>query len=337
MVRRAAVPRRRSWTGGAGVIKAALTQEQHEVRRTGIGASEIAAVAGIDPYRRPIDVWAEKLGLVEPFAGNRYTKWGSLLEAVIADSYAEDNGVVLTSPGTLRHPQHEIVLATPDRLVHPSVNAPPVRNLQIKCSDARNAEQWGEGPDDVPEQYLCQVTWEMAVTGLPETDLAVLIGGNEDRVYRIRRDLELEGQLIEVAEKFWRDHVLTQDPPPVDGTEQYGNYLKCRFPRDARPLLPATQEACDLVDQLRFRRAALAAAVEAEAEIENRIKALISDAAGIEGLVTWKAAKPSTKTDHKQVAEQLQPYVKSDIVQKIITQYTTTKPGSRRFLLAKEK
>ena len=39
-----------------------LTPEQIAERRNGIGASEVAAVLGIDPFKTAIDVWAEKTG-----------------------------------------------------------------------------------------------------------------------------------------------------------------------------------------------------------------------------------------------------------------------------------
>ena len=39
-----------------------MTPEQREARRSSLGASEIAAVAGIDPFRGPWDIWAEKMG-----------------------------------------------------------------------------------------------------------------------------------------------------------------------------------------------------------------------------------------------------------------------------------
>ncbi len=310
-----------------------LTPEQQAIRLTGIGASEIGAVAGLDPYRKPIDVFATKLGLVPPFEGNRFTRWGQRLEAAIADAYAEEQDVYLSSPGTLRHPKRAIMLATPDRLVHPVDNGyasgPATRVLQIKTASVRQEAYWGDGPDEVPDQYLAQVAWEMAVTDLPEADLAVLIGGNDDRLYRIPRDLELEGQLIEIGERFWRDHIVTQVPPPVDGTEQYSEYLKRRFPRDDRPLLPATDEALALLRTLCDQRTAREVAVYAEIATMNQLRAMIGDTAGIEDVATWRQARPSTVTDWEAVA--VNGVAKSKF-KKLFKQFTKEKPGSRRFL-----
>ena len=47
-----------------------LSAEQHEVRRTKLTASDWAAVMGFNKYRNSVDVFLEKTGKSEPFAGN---------------------------------------------------------------------------------------------------------------------------------------------------------------------------------------------------------------------------------------------------------------------------
>lgn len=306
-----------------------LTPEQIAMRKTGVGSSEIAAVAGLDPYRRAIDVYAAKLGIAPAFEGNAFTRWGNKLEEVIAEAYAEERGVVLSSPGTMRHPEHPVVIATPDRLVHAKKGAPASKVLEIKNVGARMAHLWGAVGDDVPENYLCQVQWEQAASGVHDGDLAALLGGNDLRVFAIPYDGELVGQLIEIGERFYRDHVQAEKPPPVDGSENYGDFLKHRFPRDTRKMLPATADAKQLA-------ADLAEALEDEKRIgehaeglKNKLKAIIGDAAGIEGLCTWKAAKDSQKTDWEAVLRALAVPVPAQV----IATHTTTRPGSRRFLL----
>jgi putative phage-type endonuclease len=336
-----------------------LTPEQIALRRTGIAASEVAAVAGLNPYLKPIDVWSAKLGLVEPFEGNKSSKWGDLLEQVIADHYGKEHAaekIVVRHPkviegsvnGTLVReisPRFRLI-ATPDRLVYRKRMPQPFRNLQIKTAGLRQEDAWGEpGTDQVPEHYLIQVAAEMAVIGVDETDLAVLIGGQDDREYRIKRDMELEGQLIEICERFWVDHILTQTPPPVDGSENYSDYLKRRFPRDVRPMLPATEEAIGLLSELRSARASKESFEKHEAGLVNTLKALISDAGGIEGICTWKANRPSVVVDWERAFRSLSKVrladgtifrYSPDLVE-AAQKFTTTKPGARPFKLAKEK
>ena len=54
-----------------------LTQEQQARRLSGLGASEVPAVLGLDPYRSPLDVYLEKTGVLPPFEGNNFTEWGN--------------------------------------------------------------------------------------------------------------------------------------------------------------------------------------------------------------------------------------------------------------------
>lgn len=340
-----------------------LTPEQLALRKTGISASEVAAVAGLSPYRKPIDVWSEKLGLVEPFEGNKASKWGDLLEQVLADHYATEHAaekilvrhsriIEGSVNGTLVRqisPRFRLI-ATPDRLVYRRRNPRPIRNLQIKTAGLRQADKWGEpGTDQIPEEYLGQVSAEMAVVDVGETDLAVLIGGQDDREYRLKRDLELEGQLIEICERFWVDHVLTQTPPPVDGSEQYSEYLKRRFPRDERPTLPATDEAQTLALSLRLARLAEDSASEERAQYENELKAIIGDAGGIEGLCTWRQNKPRLVTDWEKVSRALFEDLRAvklslgthpfddGYMATVVQQFTTTKPGARPFKIVNPK
>ena len=46
-----------------------MTNEQRaawlEGRRTGIGGSDVAAVLSLNPWKPPLDVWNDKLGLSE--------------------------------------------------------------------------------------------------------------------------------------------------------------------------------------------------------------------------------------------------------------------------------
>ena len=66
-----------------------------EERRKTLGASEIPAVAGVNPHRSALDVYLEKKGLSAPFAGNAFTEWGLRLEEPIAQKYAEVVGLEL--------------------------------------------------------------------------------------------------------------------------------------------------------------------------------------------------------------------------------------------------
>lgn len=304
-----------------------LTDEQRVMRRSGIGASEIAAVAGLSPFASPLDVWRSKVeGLV--LEETPAMKRGRLLEPAVAEWYAEETGATLIQPPTLRHAKHAFALATPDRI---ATLRDDERVLEIKTTNLHNIGQWGEpGTDHVPQAYLVQVAWEMAVADLPHADLAVLIAGDDFRIYRFERDAELESMLLDVGGRFWRDNVEARRPPELDGSEACFNWLNSRFPKETGPAVPADAEAERWAAQYREAGEMEATAKERKQEARNHLQALIGEAAGMVGdgwKLSWKARKTTTETDWEALALRFKP------APEMIAAHTKEKAGPRVFRL----
>lgn len=299
------------------------------LRKKCITGTDIAAICGVSPYRKPMDVYCDKLSLVEEQPDNAAMEWGRRLENAVADKYAEDNGVELAKVDFMT--RENWMGATPDRLI-PAKK----KGLEIKTAGFRTAKLFGEpGSDQVPDTYALQVAWYMAVTDMDEWDLAVLINGSDYRVYNIKRSVRLENRLIEIATQFRERHILAQIPPPIDGSKATEDYLRAVFPRQkSEELITATQEIEDLGVRLAAAKMTLAQYETAVAELENKLKAAIGDAPGIQGSnwkVTWKSGKDTTKTDWKCVAAAL------EAPKGVIDKYTTVTPASRRFLFTTNK
>lgn len=68
-----------------------MTNEQRaawlEGRRTGIGGSDVAAVLGLNPWKTPLDVWNDKLGLSEDKGMSEPAYWGTVLEDTVAKEF----------------------------------------------------------------------------------------------------------------------------------------------------------------------------------------------------------------------------------------------------------
>jgi len=179
-----------------------------EERRKGLGSSDAAAVCGLSPYRTPLHVYLDKLGLAE-YPETDAMRWGLKLEDVIATAYVEatDNPLQVPKPAILTHPALEWMKATPDRI---AVD----RLVELKTS--RTHDQWGrEGTDEIPEGYLLQVQHQMAVVGIDLCDVAVLIGGSDFRVYTVPANHALQERLIAIEEDFWR-RVEERRAPALD-------------------------------------------------------------------------------------------------------------------------
>lgn len=261
------------------------------LRKGGIGSSDAPAVAGVDPWRSPYAVWAEKVSTDWPDEDNAAMEWGRILEPVIARHFADVTGVdVRTPPAMYVHPERDWMRASPDRFtVNRDLN--PNGVLEIKATGAKDA--WADGP---PNRVIVQVQHQLEALGLDEGWVAVLIGGNDYRHFHVPRDDELIGHLVTIEEDFWR-RVIERDPPPVDGHESTTDALRALHEHVAvgvERILDA--EAAAVRDELLRTKALIKSLEVDQAALENQLKSALGDAeVGVfagEVLCTWKQQKP---------------------------------------------
>lgn len=181
-------------------------------RKSGIGGSDIGAILGVSKFKTAVDVYLSKTTEQEE-SNAEHLYWGHALEAPIIQRFELETGLnVLPQPEIKRHAVHGFMLANADALII-DAQGNPEGILEIKTSSAYNTKEWGaEDSDNIPLAYIAQVQWYMAVYGLSYGYLAVLIGGNKYKHYRLERDQELIDLMIEKAARFWTD--LQQGIPP---------------------------------------------------------------------------------------------------------------------------
>lgn len=299
-----------------------------EVRRTGIGSSDAAAAVGLNPYQSQLELWMHKVGKAEllpqidPSDDTSPMFWGTLLEPIVAAHYTKRTGnKVRRVNAVLQHPNHPWMLANVDREV---VGSSEVQLLECKTAGIHGARLWKDG---VPEYVQLQVMHQLAVTGYRAADVAVLIGGQELRIFRIERDEALIARLIEMEQAFWQ-LVASQTPPSGDGSDSAEKALRCLYPHsDADvvdmsddPQLNATYEA------LLLARDQLDAAQKHEARLRQAIQIHMGEAGkatfACGGSVTWRRSKDGQAFDTGQFVKDHPEMAKA---------YLSTRPGSRRF------
>ncbi|KVU26554.1 endonuclease [Burkholderia ubonensis] len=299
------------------------------VRRTGIGGSDAAAAVGLNPYTSALELWLDKTGRADglphpdPDDTTEPVYWGSLLEPIVAASYTKQTGNrVRRVNAVLRHPTIPWMLANLDREI---VGVPDVQILECKTAGEFGMRLWRNG---VPEYVQIQVQHQLSVTGKQAAHVAVLLCGQALEVHRIERDDALIARLVELEARFWR-YVETDTPPPADGSESADRALRHLYPgnggtvdfRDDRQL---SSTFADLV--------AVRAEIETRQAIEAQLKQTLQQAMGESthavfetGSVSFKRSKDSSKVD---LARLLADHPAFE------TQYATSKPGSRRFLVS---
>lgn len=269
-----------------------MTREQLERRRAGIGGSDAPAIIGVSPWRSPLDVYLDKIGEAEEVEESPAMRWGTALEPLVRQAYADATGETVRVPALLVHPRHPWMIGHLDGLTD--------SGRVLECKTARTAEGWGEpGTDEIPDAYLIQVQHYLTVTALSVADVAVLIGGSDFRLYEIPADGELQSALMDQEAAFWREHVeagLAPDPRSLAD-------VKRRWRISTERRTQASEDVRASVATLRLYKAQIAA-LEAKRDEEIAfVLASMGDADTLawqeDVLATWKNSKPAKRFDGK--------------------------------------
>lgn len=249
----------------------AITERQRQARTQGIGASEAAAILGLNPYRSAGDILARKVGLVEDDGPSEAAEVGLALEPAIADLTAKRMGRKLVSPtATFPHPKGLPLFANPDRFVEKCERGRPV--VEIKYTG--QTEGWGEpGTDEVPDNVLVQVQAQMVCVGCTEAHVGVLktaFGRSRLDLYRIAPNTELQ-KIIEDRLAEWWDRYVVQRAPLAEtapGLETLGRIKRT----PGKSIIIAT----DLVQAWRDAEADFKAAEERRDLAKAAVRAVIA-------------------------------------------------------------
>lgn len=188
-----------------------------ELRRSGIGGSDMPSVLGICPFGgTPYGVWQAKVYGAREDAPTADMERGNFLESIIRELYRQQTGNEVQTPPTQRHHAETWAIANLDGLVvqgtDPSGLPQPPGILEIKAPRLRTFLTMED--DGIPANYQVQVQHYMGVTGLSWADVCAW---NADAfrllIVRVHRDDELIRLMWDVARNFWERHVLTRIPP----------------------------------------------------------------------------------------------------------------------------
>ena len=301
------------------------------VRKQGIGSSDAAAAVGLNPYKSQLELWMEKTGRdtslpkLDPQDEESPAYWGNILEPIVAAHYTRRSGHrVRRVNAVLQHPDPQLswMLANIDREV---IGASEVQILECKTAGINGARLWKEG---VPEYVQLQVMHQLAVTGKQAADVAVLLGGQYLEVHRIERDESMIARLIDLERLFW-DYVVSDTPPPADGTASADAALRCLYPEDNGQTLDFSQhtELASTYLELRAVRQRIAQQETREAQLKQVLQQAMGEATRAEfaeGYISWKKSKDSIALDVELMLKD-KPYLQA--------RYPKIKTGSRRFLI----
>ena len=198
------------------------SEEWLAARQAGVGGSDVAAILGISPWVSPFALWHAKAGNIPAeVLTDEPVYWGKALEKVVLARWREE------------HPEHGAAnwqgytwadRAQPWRHANPDfIATSPTRSQHeiVEIKTSAYADEWGpSGSDIVPPWYLTQLLWYLDILDARWGWLAVLIGGNDYRSYRIDAHNHADdiAFIRAQAERFWQS-VQDGETPPIDGAD----------------------------------------------------------------------------------------------------------------------
>lgn len=311
------------------------------IRANGVSATMISPIAGISPWGDRWTAYAHAKGLIAPEEQTEEMFWGTRLQRVIAQVFCERMELPIEwSDQRVYSKTRPWQCASPDAFI---LTQPKRQVLECKTAGLHQSHEWDReatNEDGVPDYYVAQVEWQLSTCELEVAYVAVLIAGNDFRIYRIEHDPVLEEILLEEGERFWREHLMSNVPPPIGGSQRARQYLGQRYPRHREKLRPATLDEIAWLDEYAVLRAQSDVIESRRDELENQLKQAIGEAEGLSwsrGKLTWKKSKDHAAVNWEELAEnQLVGYSKEEKAA-LVAQYTETVHGSRRLYFRPEE
>lgn len=283
-------------------------QEWLRERKNYIGGSEIAAICGLSSFdKTALDVYLSKVNpaiveLTKDDPNYEAAYWGTKQEKIIAERYAEEcNVIIQTQPTLIRHPKYPFIACNIDRWVGN-------REYILECKTAHfyKMKKWGDlGTDQIPESYLVQVAYYAAICDVPKVDIAVLIGGQDFRIYTYNRDKNLEEKLIKIGVNFWHNHIEKRIPPRCVNTRDTFNL----FPQSNNKEITAKNDILAKIEELKIAKMSeeqIQKTIERlKVEIQEFMRdydVLIDDNGNV--IATWKNTAPRSFFDLKKFKEE---------------------------------
>lgn len=299
-----------------------------ELRKGGIGSSEVGTILGLNPYETPYQLWRKKKGLDAPTPENFAMRAGHYLEDAVSLFYQDETGneIIKSSAGDwlIINNERPFLRVSPDRTCWKRGMARKHDNKGIV--ECKTTQKEIDG-DSLPQHWFCQLQYQLGVAELNWGAIAWLTAGREFGYRDLTFDKDFYDWMIEDVTRFWVDCIQGNQEPLAINVED----VILKSPRHiAGKTLTANDDIIAELAELKEVREELAALDQRKKAIEETIKMTMGDAEALvlpntdDVLCTWKAGKDRTKFDDKRFAQEHPD---------MYAQYTKTTAGTRTFLI----
>ena len=216
-------------------------EEWLKQRRLALGATDIAAILGLSPYKTAFEVYCDKKDMLEPWEGNAATDLGNMLEPTILDEAEKDLGK-LERQKVCKHDAAPIA-ATLDGLQ-------PEKQIVVEAKTSilgYDKTAWTE--ETVPEPYWIQVQTQMACAKTDNAHLYAIVAQIGLKKYQIEPHAEFQSYIAEFAKQWWQTHIVENVMPDISKVKS--NVLK-RIKRIEHKKVDLKNKADDLLEELKI-------------------------------------------------------------------------------------
>ncbi len=159
--------------------------------------------------------------------------WGRMVEEAIANGVKEKKGWIVEMPGGYYTCDDMPGMGcTPDRVISGHPHKPGRGLMQIKNVDWLEFKKWEENPEGgkiPPMAKQLQLQHELACAGFEWGVLAVLVGGNDLKLYEYDAHAGAIAKIKSTITKFW-EAVQSGDEPVAEASDY--EVLKELYPND---------------------------------------------------------------------------------------------------------
>lgn len=196
-------------------------EDWHNLRNKRIGGSDVGAIIGVNPYKSIIDVYIDKTE-GSTFKGNESTHWGHMLEGTVMKEFASRHSELTVYEAPYSVVEGFLIANLDGALKDKETGEYGV--LEIKTTSVWNKKDWED--EVIPQYYYAQVQHYLMLTGYKFAYIAVLIGGQQYKEFKIERSEEDINLIRSKSIEFYQENLLKKIPPMPDGSDAYMNYLK---------------------------------------------------------------------------------------------------------------
>ncbi len=192
-----------------------------------MNSSDIGALFGLSPYSTEYELFHRlRDGNVVEIDENVRMKWGTRLEARIAEGVAEDNSwVVKPFKDYIHIPELRLGASFDFEIMGGDETLLEIKNVDSLIFK----ESWSLDGDNLeaPPHIELQIQQQMLVSGYKKAYIAALVGGNDVKLIQREADEKIQKAIIEKSKKFWE--AIANDTPPVPDYERDSEFISSLY------------------------------------------------------------------------------------------------------------